>query len=322
MSLLVSREILERIRDELSRTVDSFLLISAYCKLPLVEFFDSCILNPNVEKKSVVRFRPGDILGRASDLEIYPYCKRHGWKLYFRLALHAKTYIFDNVRCIVGSANATSSGLSVIGTRNYEISAACLLEDKDIKTLELLLLGAVEMNDEIYDLMNIALFNQTSNTSNFSWPKLITSLFVPDYSLLFSEDFPSLPHPKNLSADDLAFLDLPASATTEMIRYAFENSKCFCWLAALIKSQTSQEMYFGAITAALHNTLLNEPKPYRKEIKELLNNLLNWIVDLDILEIQVDRPSYSQRVRYLQKTTKSTCPNHCVRESISLRSMF
>lgn len=304
MSLLISREILERIRDELSRTVDSFLLISAYCKLPLVKFFDSCILNPNVEKKLVVRFKQDDILSGASDLEIYPYCKRHGWKLYFRLDLHAKTYIFDNVRCIVGSANATGNGLSVSDTGNYEISAACLLEDKDIKTLNLLLLGAVEMNDEIYDLMNTTLLNQTSNASNFGWPNSITNLFAPDYSLLFAEDFPACSHPRELSADDLAFLDLPASATTEMIRYSFENSKCFCWLSALIKNQVSQEMYFGAMTAALHNTLLNEPKPYRKEVKELLSNLLNWIVDLDILELQVDRPGYSQRVRHLQKATK------------------
>ena len=300
MSLLISQKILDRIRDELAQSTESFLFISAYCKLPLIEFFNSSILDTAIEKKLVVRFRPDDILSGASDLEIYPYCKRHGWKLYFRLDLHAKTYIFDNIRCIVGSANATGSGLSVSGTGNYEISAACLLEPIDIKTLELLLLGVVEMNDEIFSRMNKALSDQTSNPSNFQWPSSITDLFVPDYSLLFAEDFPACPHPNHLSADDLAFLDLPASATTEMIRCAFEHSKSFRWLSALIKSQASQEMYFGAMTAALHNVLLNEPKPYRKEVKELLSNLLNWVVDLDISELQVDRPGYSQRVRYMQ----------------------
>lgn len=70
MSLLISRGILNCIRDELSKTVNSFLLISAYCKLPLVEFFDSCIVSSNVEKKLVVRFKPGDILSGASDLEL------------------------------------------------------------------------------------------------------------------------------------------------------------------------------------------------------------------------------------------------------------
>ena len=320
MSLLISRGILNCIRDELSKTADSFLLISAYCKLPLVEFFDSCIVNPNVEKKLVVRFRPDDILSGASDLELYPYCKQHGWNLYFRLDLHAKTYIFDNVRCIVGSANATGSGLNIRGTGNYEISTACLLEPTDIKALERLLLGAVEMSDEIYDRMNAALFNQTSNTSNVSWPNSITELFVPDYSLLFVEDFPPCPHPNDLSVDNLAFLNLSASATAEMIHCAFENSKSVRWLYSLIKSQPSQEIYFGAITAALHDVLLNEPKPYRRAVKELLSNLLNWIVDLDVLELQVDRPGYSQRVRYLPKVMKLPCPNHCVQENISLQN--
>ena len=168
--------------------------------------------------------------------------------------------------------------------------------------------------------MNAALFNQTSNTSNVSWPNSITELFVPDYSLLFVEDFPPCPHPNDLSADNLAFLNLSASATAEMIHCAFENSKSVRWLYSLIKSQPSQEIYFGAITAALHDVLLNEPKPYRRAVKELLSNLLNWIVDLDVLELQVDRPGYSQRVRYLPKVMKLPCPNHCVQENISLQN--
>ena len=56
MSILVSQKILDRIRDELSASMESFLLISAYCKLPLVQYFDSCITNTGIEKKLIVRF--------------------------------------------------------------------------------------------------------------------------------------------------------------------------------------------------------------------------------------------------------------------------
>lgn len=59
-------------------------------------------------------------------------------------------------------------------------------------------------------------------------------------------------------------------------------------------------MYFGEITANLHNALLNDPRPYRKDVKQLLANLLNWIAALDINEIVVDRPAHSQRVRYIE----------------------
>lgn len=50
MSILVSQKILDCIRDELSASRESFLLISAYCKLPLVKYFDSCIVNTSIEK--------------------------------------------------------------------------------------------------------------------------------------------------------------------------------------------------------------------------------------------------------------------------------
>ena len=60
-------------------------------------------------------------------------------------------------------------------------------------------------------------------------------------------------------------------------------------------------MYFGAITVSLHNVLLNEPKPYRKDVKVLLGNLLSWVEDLDINMLKVDRPNYSQRVRCMNQ---------------------
>lgn len=301
MSLLISQKILECIHDELAQSTESFLFISAYCKLPLIEFFNSSILDANIKKKLVVRFRPDDILSGASDLAIYPYCKQHGWKLYFRLDLHAKTYIFDNLRCIVGSANATGNGLSFHNPGNYEIATICTLEANDVLALERLILGAVEMNDNIYDQMQHFLDNNISHSPNLQWPQSITDLLVPDYSILFTEDFPSCPHPDEANFDDLAFLDLPYPVSPGAISRAFRHTKCFRWLIDLLEKQDPQEMYFGAVTAALHNTLLNEPKPYRREIKELLSNLLNWIVDLDMPEFKIDRPCHSQRIRYVGK---------------------
>jgi len=302
MSILVSQTILNRIHEELSRSTESFLLISAYCKFPLVKYFDDCIVNADIEKKLVVRFRPEDIKSGASDLEIYPYCRDHGWKLYFRLDLHAKTYVFDRLRCIIGSANATSSGLNIGGIGNYEMATACELAETDLRTLDLLLLGAVEMTDDIYRLMQSALTTSShNNTAVTNWPEEIEDMFVPDYSLLFAEDFPACQHPSDATEEDLIFLNLLPGSSTGAIKNAFYGSKCFLWLYNLIKNNESQEMYFGAISVALHNVLLNEPKPYRKDVKQLLSNLLSWLADLNASEILVDRPNHSQRVRYINR---------------------
>lgn len=56
-------------------------------------------------------------------------------------------------------------------------------------------------------------------------------------------------------------------------------------------------MYFGELSASLHNTVVSDPKPYRKDIKIMLGNLLRLIEELEMEEIVIDRPNYSQRIR-------------------------
>ena len=57
------------------------------------------------------------------------------------------------------------------------------------------------------------------------------------------------------------------------------------------------EIYFGELSSILHNTIVSDPKPYRKDVKLLLANLLSIVEELDMDELIIDRPSHSQRVR-------------------------
>ena len=182
------------------------------------------------------------------------------------------------------------------------MATACELADKDVCALDLLLRGAVEMDDTIYNIMK-SMVEEHCTTINHStqWPKEITDMFLPDYSLLFAEDFPSCPHPATATGEDLLFLNVSCNASKAELAEAMCSAKCYLWLLNLVKKQSPQEMYFGAATAALHNALLNDPKPYRKEVKQLLSNLLTWIDELEITELLVDRPSHSQRVRYISR---------------------
>ena len=56
-------------------------------------------------------------------------------------------------------------------------------------------------------------------------------------------------------------------------------------------------MYFGKLSESLHIAVVSDPKPYRKDIKIMLMNLLKLIKKLEIEEIIIDRPNYSQRIR-------------------------
>ena len=299
MSILISQQILQRICEELSNSTESFTLISAYCKIPLVQYLDTVIENRPLVKNLIVRMRPEDILAGATDLELYPYCKEHGWSMFFRLDLHAKTYIFDNLRCVLGSANATSSGLSIGGVGNYEMAALNEIDANDRQQVRNLFCSSVRMTDSLYESMFSAITAMKSLPTPripTRWPEEISKYFHPDYSLLFSEDFPSCADPMTASAEDLIFLNSFPGADREEIVQAFKESKCYQWLINLLLEQEGHELYFGSATAALHNVILNDPRPYRKEVKVLLANLLSWITALNMPEIGIDRPNHSQRI--------------------------
>lgn len=297
MAVLIKDTIMTQICDELSKSEESIMIVSAYCKLPLIKKFDTCIGSDDIEKVLLVRFRPEDIISKASDLELYPYCKTHGWKLYFRLDLHAKTYVFDKVRCIIGSANATKSGLGLSEHSNFEMATTCLLAEKDVHDLKLLLKGSIEMTDEIYECMEKTLDSYEEKSSTIiQWPNEIISKEIPDYSLLFAEDFPPCISPINITEEDALFLNTNDITDLKVLRKHMENTKCYIWLKELVKNSEKKEMYFGAVTAQLHNVLLDEPKPYRKDVKTLLANLLNWISVLQCVDFIIDRPQHSQRI--------------------------
>ena len=299
MSLLISGELLKCISDELGAVTESTLIISAFCKVSMIKHFDACITNPGIDKTLIVRFRPEDIVSGASDLELYPYCKDNGWKLFFRLDLHAKTYVFDNFKCIIGSANATGKGMKLNGTGNYEMAAAFQLDAKDKNVLRNLLVGSVEMNDSIYNEMGEFINKSKSvNPKTLTWPDSISELFHSDYSVLFSEDFPSCSHPADAENDDLIFLNLGKSALESELVSAFTQSKCYLWLLNTVRKSPKKELSFGALSQYLHSAILNEPKPYRKDVKILLSNLITWVIDLKINELILERPRYSQCVKY------------------------
>ena len=115
---------------------------------------------------------------------------------------------------------------------------------------------------------------------------------MPDVKVLFTYDFPAMPFNEN----DVDFLGINKHSSIADIKNAFKTSKPYRWLIKTLYDTENGELYFGNLTEKLHNTLINDPKPYRKEVKDLLANLLNWIQELKIVEVTIDRPNHSQRI--------------------------
>lgn len=300
MSLLYTRNIQDELITQLEQVTDSIQIITAYCKLNAISLIERHIPNSIDMKRILVRFRLGDILSGATDIELYDFCKRNGWKLYVRFDLHAKTYIFDNEKGIVGSANATSNGLGLYSNCNYELGSLIPIDAEDIHKINVLFNSALLIDDDIYQKMieNFGSIDKTSS-AKAEWDNTIKSLCHNSVEALFTYDFPSVCSIYDSNERKFDFLNCKNDDSIEIIKEAFIQSKCYRWLKEFLLAQKGNETYYGSLSQAIHSVMINDPKPYRKEIKTLQSNLLNWISELGISEISIDRPNHSERIRLI-----------------------
>ena len=290
------------LEQEFIKVRDNLQIISAYCTRSALEYVDSIIFSTPINKRLMVRFRLDDILSGATDFSIYEYCKQHGWSLFIQFDLHAKTFIFDKRRWVIGSANLTSKGIGLTDDCNLEMAVLADVDEVELQKITAMFDRSTQMTDELYELMKEQIENAKSNNkSGIEWNKEILDLVNDDITTLFTQDFPKSKSPNNMLSDDYLLLRIPDGTTDKSaIKAAFVSTTGYKWLIQTLISSENNQLYFGAITAQLHNSLVNDPRPYRKEVKDLLGNLLTWITDLDLERVKIERPNYSQCVTLIR----------------------
>lgn len=296
MSILFSNEILDSVKKELTNASESVQIITAYCKESSLIHLNKCISSSVLEKKLLVRFRMDDVVKGSTDFSILDYAISQGWKVYIRFDLHAKTYIVDKKRGLIGSANATNSGLSIGMSGNMEMATLVDIEPQDIAKVERLYNDAIEVDDAILDQLKkqISGISAGEKKTTYMWDSSITNLFTPKVETLFSYE---LPDESTLTDGEyVAFLDETFTGDKDKLRELFRWSNIYIWLLQILKDSDG-EIYFGELSAKLHNALVSDPKPYRKDVKIRLANLLSLIEEFEMEEITIDRPNYSQRIR-------------------------
>lgn len=299
MSLLISDEIKQAIYEELESATHEVHIISAYCKYNAFEFILKHIPASVSSKKLLLRFRLDDLISGSTDFRILERCREQNWKVYIRFDLHAKTYIIDKKRGIVGSANATGKGLSLSMNGNLEIATLVNISESDRRKIDILFSEAILIDDELFEQLklqyNSAINNGIVDNKQKKWSRDIEDLFTPDITTLFSYDFPDEVDINNDSI--FRFLGLPIETEIETIVESFKWCRCNLWLRKILKEHDG-EIYYGELSALLHEAIIEDPKPYRKDIKKLLSNQIKWIEILAADDIIIDRPNYSQRLRF------------------------
>ena len=295
MAILFSNEIMDAVVKELHKATDSVQIITAYCKEKTFRYLDSEIGSEVKEKKLLVRFRLDDVLKDSTDFGILRYGLEHCWKVYIRFDLHAKTYIVDNKRGLVGSANVTNSGLNIGKSGNIEMAAFVGIEPTDIGKITRLFKDAILVDESILENLKRQFdsVKRMEDMKCYRWDDTIMKLFNPHVDTLFSYELPDEFDFK--PGAYFQFLDETYEGDKDKLKKSFRWSNAYLWLLDTLREHNGC-MYFGELSSCLHKVVVSEPKPYRRDVKQMLANLLRLVQELEMEEIKIDRPNYSQRI--------------------------
>lgn len=293
--LIHTPDIKQTIIEELEYTQSSICIISAFVKVDSLRFVEEHLAQSVKRKTLLVRFRREDIINGATDFEIGNFCMENGWDLYFHADLHSKIYVYDNDRAMIGSANLTSVGIGLDRGVNIESVVLLKIGKDEIDSMNKLFSLSRKIDESLLSMMAKQISSDMVqghiSSEETSWSEDIWNSSKHDF--LWTSQMIFSPSPYEICEHDKKLLNLTDGYSIDQVRSQFMSSTVYKWLRETVVEET----YFGELTARLHESLLDDPKPYRKDVKRLIADLLTWITELGIDEFQVDRPRHSQRIR-------------------------
>ena len=261
----------------------------------------------------LVRWTLGDLLSQASDLAAYELCKELNWKFHICLNFHGKVFYVPPKGILVGSANATESGFSLRDAANSEVCTLADITSDNEKFVQTLIANSYEMNDAMFREMTDIYLETINGKEHKEWPthifKEINHKFDLTQKLFISECLKSdgdelVLGNRNLSdlaQSDLSLLGIPLTEISPInLATYLQRTKLWFRLIHFIEKSGGQT-YFGEFTSELQGWLIDDPAPYRREVKVLVANLYGWIARLgkELTGLEVDRPNHSQRIRMI-----------------------
>ena len=290
---------------------EQVIIFTAYIKMIGVEWLEKQLTNKNVKCVVVSRWEKSDLAQGSSDLECYEVCKKNNWQFKILNDLHAKLMLVDNKSLFIGSPNLTGKGMSLVPVSNKEMGIKVTATDIDTKIISSLLEEAILVNEDIYSKLrewkkNLPEIKKTvypdfPETLKTKLRENLDKIWVHNFPWSKADDLLSNKSSNNDVNHDLELFGLDKqNLNKEIIEKNFIKSRIYRWLENQINKQKDKEIYFGSLSSIIHNSLLDDPKPYRKDIKQLQVNLYTYVKVFLNDRIAIDIPfEKSERLRII-----------------------
>lgn len=304
LTLIESEQLKCAIEQAVKKCRKKLVFISAYITYAAIEWLDKYVPE-HAEVHLVCRLTPSDAEAGSTDISALIRALESGWKVSCLHSLHAKLYSIDDEQIYVGSANLTSNGLKIYGEGNIEVSTCIPASQEDLFLISRIEESASSLNEAVLQKMETYINDEGRDKKHVTHPDMWPQDILPDKEGIWVRDFFWCNPKTNLSESDEERHDLELIGVKSLKPVSKEISKkvlmsrCVQWLISKLRNQREKELYFGRITNILHNELKDDPAPYRKEVKTLVQNLLAYCEAFIPEKLEISRPNYSQRVRLL-----------------------
>jgi len=293
----------------LNNAKSSVIILSAYVKEIGIQWLKNQIQNKNIKCTIVARWDKSDLAQGSSDLVCYSLAKERNWDFKILKDLHAKVMLVDSKDLFLGSPNLTGHGMSLVPVSNKEIGINVEALDSDLKIIGQLVDDAILINDQIISELE----NWKKNLPEIkkleipNFPKNILNIFKDPLNKLWVHNFPWTNIEnllKNYDKKDIEIIhDLELFGLSknlgnleEQVEQSFFQSKIYLWLIKKIEETEFKEIYFGSLTSIIQKNLIDDPKPYRQDIKKLQSNLYSYCKYFKSEDIIIDQPNISERI--------------------------
>ena len=219
--------------------------------------------------------------------------------------------LVDNKDLFIGSPNLTGHGMSLIPVSNKEMGVKLDATSSDINIINNLIEESVVIDDNIFEELKTwkDKLPEIKKQSFPSFPKIVNDKIRDNFGKVWVHNFPwstidDLLNIKDMNENiqhDLELFGLSKdNLNKDNLKNSFENSKIFNWLISKLKNSENQEIYFGSLSSVIHNSLLDDPKPYRQDVKKLQVNLYGYIKHFKPKNITIDVPKKrSERLKLI-----------------------
>ena len=283
--LLRNREFTDRLQKKIDSAASRVVIASAFIKADALRYLLSSVSAKQI--LVIARWQKRDLVAKASDLDVYRICKERGWDFGINLSLHGKIYCIDAGDIFLGSSNLTHSGLGYAENSNLEFGTQLEPNSVDLNKVESFInKDVVWINDEEFKLIQLeveASIDQEEEVIKCAWSNKLTGIMKSNVNYLWVNTLPFC-SPRDLlklnledqsMLHDFQLLGLNIDDLNgEAIRSAFRNMSVYKWVTSLLKDRGS--LSFGALSSELHSALLDDPKPFRRDVKNLVSTLFDW----------------------------------------------